>query len=294
MVGSIMRRIAFIGTGGMGQGMARNLLEAGYHLTVCNRSPARAQLLVDAGAALAPTPGAAAADADAIIAMVGDDHDSRAVWLGRDGVLAGRPKPGAIAIESSTLSLGWVQELDWAVRAAGLCFVDSPVTGGRQGAQEGMLTLLVGADKEVLARARPLMEAYSREIVHFGPPGAGTSYKLVVNLMVGVQAAALAEGLLLAEKCGLDMDQVVRSLATGAAASPVVRAYASKMVRGDHGEPIDFVARWMHKDMVYGLELAAQAGQAMPTSAVAAQVHRLGLARGLGDSNVTAVVEALR
>jgi 3-hydroxyisobutyrate dehydrogenase len=289
-----MTKVAFIGTGGMGQGMARNLLKAGYEVIVCNRTPARARPLVDAGASLAPTPREAVADADAIIAMVGDDRDSREVWLGSNGVLAGRPKQHAIAIESSTLSLQWVEELRDAVAAAGLAFIDSPVTGGRKGAEQGTLTLLVGAEEASLSRARPVMAAYSREIVRFGPPGAGTMYKLVVNLMVGVQAAALAEGLLLAEKCGLDMDLVTRGLASGAAGSPVVRAYADRMARGDHGEPLDFVARWMHKDMVYALALAAHVEQAVPTCAVATQVHQMGLTRGLANKNVTAVIEALR
>jgi 3-hydroxyisobutyrate dehydrogenase len=289
-----MTGVAFIGTGGMGQGMARNLLKAGYEVVVCNRTPARSRPLIDIGASLALTPREAAADADVIIAMVGDDRDSREVWLGPNGVLAGRPKRNTIAIESSTLSLQWMEELKNAVTAAGMAFIDSPVTGGRQGAEQGTLVLLVGADEASLSRARPVMEAYSREIVRFGPPGAGTMYKLVVNFMVGVQAAALAEGLLLAEKCGLDMDLVTKNLASGAAGSPVVKAYAGRMARGDHGEPLDFVARWMHKDMVYALQLAAQVGQAVPTCAVASQVHQMGLAKGLADKNVTAVIEALR
>jgi 3-hydroxyisobutyrate dehydrogenase len=286
--------IAFIGTGGMGQGMARCLLEAGYALTVCNRTVAKAQPLVDTGAALAITPREAATGAGVIISMVGDDRDSREVWLGTDGVLAGRPKRHAIAIESSTLSFEWVRELAEAVTAAGLSFIDSPVTGGRRGAVDGTLTLLVGAQEADLARARPVMDAYSQEIVHFGPVGAGTAYKLMVNSMVGVQAVALAEGLLLAEKTGLDMAQVIRALAGGAAASPIVKAYAERMVSGDHDEVTNFLARWMHKDMAYALTLAAEMGQSMPTSAVATQVFQMMQARRLADKNVTAVIETLR
>jgi 3-hydroxyisobutyrate dehydrogenase len=138
------------------------------------------------------------------------------------------------------------------------------------------------------------MEIYSRSIFHFGPVGAGTAYKLVVNMMVGVQAAALAEGLLLAEQVGLDMDQVVEALAGGAVASPVVKAYAPAMAAGDHQAVTHFLARWMHKDMSYALRLAGEMGQAVPTSAAATQVFQMLLSRGLPGSDVTAVIETLR
>ena len=287
-------KIAFIGTGGMGQGMARNLLAAGYDLTVCNRTVAKARPLVDAGASLALTPRQAVEGATVILSMVGDDHDSRSVWLGQNGVLAGNPAPHAIAIESSTLSFDWVRELYEVLTAAGLAFIDSPVTGGRGGAEKGTLTLLVGAHEADLVRARPVMAAYSERILHFGPVGAGTAYKLVVNLMVGVQAVALAEGLLLAEKSGLDMSQVSQALTHGAVASPVIRAYANKMIGGKHDEVTNFLARWMHKDMDYALRLAREMHQSMPASAVATQIYQMLLGRDLADKNVTAVIEVLR
>ena len=225
-------KIAFLGTGIMGSGMAHNLLQAGYEITVYNRTAAKAEPLVKAGASRAATPRAAVDGADLIIAIVGDDAASRQIWLGDDGVLAGSPKPNAIAIESTTLSLAWVEELHQILADRGLRFIDSPVTGGRSGAENGTLTLLVGAEQATLADGRPVMEAYSQKIIHFGPPGAGTAYKLVVNLMVAVQAAALAEGVLLAEKAGLDLTQVAGTLASGAVASPLVKAYAGRMARG--------------------------------------------------------------
>jgi 3-hydroxyisobutyrate dehydrogenase len=289
-----MANVAFIGTGGMGQGMAYNLLKARHDLTVCNRTVSKTAPLVDAGATLALSPKQAVTHADVIIVMVGDDQASQEVWLGPDGVLAGQPKRGALAIESTTLSLDWVRELAAALKDAGLRFLDCPVTGGRQGALAGTLTLLVGASEDDLAAARPVLDAYSQAIVHFGAPGSGTAYKLVVNLMVGVQTAALAEGLLLAQRAGLDMDQVIQGLTSGAVASPIVRAYAGKMVRGEHEPVTNFLARWMEKDMLYALRLAATVGQPVPTSAVAAQVFQLARARGLIDKNGTAVMEALR
>lgn len=288
-----MTKIAFIGTGIMGSGMAHNLLNAGYRVTVYNRTMAKTQPLVDAGAAGAATAREAVADADVVIVIVGDDHSSREIWLGENGVLAGSPKQNAIAIESTTLSLEWVRELHQILNASEVRFVDSPVTGGRKGAESGTLTLLVGAEEKTLIEARPVMEAYSQEIIHFGQPGAGTAYKLIVNLIVAAQATALAEGLLLAEKSGLDMAQVIRGLTSGAVASRVVKAYAESMVKGDHSR-VNFSARWLHKDTTYALKLATELGQAIPMSAVAVQIYQMAAAKGLADKNASAVIEALR
>ena len=288
-----IERIAFLGTGIMGSGMAHYLLKAGYPVTVYNRTVAKTQPLVEAGAFRAETPREAVAEADVIIVIVGDDDSSRQIWLGEEGVLAGNPKPNAIAIESTTLSLGWVRELHQILTVRGLRFIDSPVTGGKSGAENGTLTLLVGAEESALAAARPVMEVYSQELIHFGQPGAGTAYKLMVNLMVAVQATALAEGLLLAEKSGLDMIQVVQGLSSGAVASPLVKAYAGRMIDGEHDQ-VNFAARWMHKDAAYALKLAAEMGQAMPTSAVAVQLFQLALSQGLADKNLSAVIESLR
>lgn len=287
-----MTKIAFIGTGIMGAGMAHNLLKAGYSLTVWNRTAAKAQPLVEAGARWVTSPAAAAAEADIIISIVGDDEASREVWLGAAGVLSGQPKSGAIAIESTTISLAWVQTLHQALTGAGLRFIDCPVTGGRTGAEEGTLTLLVGAEAEVLAAAQPVLDAYSQSILHFGPPGAGTGYKLVANLMGAVHAVALAEGILMAKKAGLNMERVVEGLTGGAVASPLVKAFAARMVNNEH-DSVHFSARWMHKDAAYGVKMANDLGQAIPMSAVATQVYQMALSRGLGEKNVSVVVEAL-
>ena len=243
--------------------MAHNLLKAGHRLTVYNRTPAKVEPLVAAGATRAASPADAAAGADLIITIVGDDPSSREVWLGEQGILAAQIPSTTIAIESTTLSLEWVQELHRVLSSRGIRFIDSPVTGGRKGAEGGTLTLLVGAEAETLAEARPVLESYSQAIIHFGPPGAGTAYKLVVNLMVAAQVTALAEGLLLAEKAGLDMEKVVEGLTSGAVASPLVKGYAERMVKGEHDQ-VNFSTRWMHKDAAYALRLAGSVGQAAP------------------------------
>ena len=288
-----MTKIAFLGTGIMGAGMARNLIDAGLDVTVWNRTQAKAEPLAAAGATLAETPAQAVADADIIIAIVGDDRSSRQVWLGQDGVLAGRFKPNAIAVECTTLSLQWVEELHQILTDAGLRFIDCPVTGGRGGAEAGTLTLLIGADDDVLADARPVLDVFSSRIIHFGAPGKGTAFKLLYNLMGSVHMVALAEGLCLAEKAGLDMAQVVEGLTTGYTGSPGVKAYAQPMADSDHDE-VNFSARWMYKDAAYALKMADEIGQAMPMSSVGAQLYQLALSRGLGGKNLSVVIEALR
>jgi len=288
-----MARIAFIGTGTMGREMVLKLLQAGHEVSVFNRTAAKAAPLVAAGACEAESPAAVSKNAEFIISMVGDDESSRHVWLGPDGVLAGDIAENAIAIESATLSRDWVEELDEKLAARGIPFIDCPVTGGPDGAAAGRLTLLVGADTATLDAARPVLESYCKEIIHFGAPGAGTAYKLIVNLMGAVQAAAVAEALVLAERAGLDAEQVAYALSKGACSSPMVEYIGERMVKGNH-EDIYFLARWRHKDAAYALEMARRAGLRMPTSEAAAELFQRALSEGWGDLNSSVVIDVLR
>ncbi len=288
-----MANIAFLGTGVMGREMASRLIGAGHEVCVYNRTAAKTEPLVAAGARSAPTPAEAACGAEFIISMVGDDAASRRIWLGADGVLAGHPGAGAIAVESSTLSRDWILELDRAVTEAGLGFIDCPVTGGPDGAHEGRLILLVGAAPETLDRARDVFSAYSDRIIHFGGVGQGAAYKVMVNLMGAAQAAALAEGMLAAERAGLDMEKVGEALNCGAVASPMVKGLMERMVSGNH-DGVYFSARWRHKDAVYGLRLGDEVGQPMEVCRTAAEAFQKALDLGLGEKNESVIIEALR
>jgi len=288
-----MARVAMIGLGRMGTGMAGRLLAAGHEVVVANRTPERAAGLVAAGAVLAPTAAAAAAGADAAIVMVSDDEASRAVWDGPDGALAGLP-PGALAIECSTLSADRVRELATAARDAGLRYVDAPVTGLPDAAAAGELTLLVGAERADLEAALPFLGPLAEQVLHFGPVGAGTAYKLIVNLIGAVQIAGVAEGLALAERAGLDLDQVVAALALGQAASPQVVRNSRRMAASDHGENVVFSGRLRHKDADYAMRLAAQLEVGAPFGQVALDGLDALLASGLGDANESAIIEIAR
>jgi 3-hydroxyisobutyrate dehydrogenase len=264
-----MSRIAFLGLGRMGAGMASRLLGAGHSVTVFNRTPARAEPLVRAGARLARSPREACEQADAVVAMTADDVSSRALWLGEHGALAAELAPQALAIECSTLSHAWVTTLAQAARARGLRYVDAPVTGLPSAAAAGELTLLVGAEPRDLEAARPLLDVLATRIFHFGPVGAGTIYKLVVNLIGSVQIASAAEGLALAERAGLDLEQVVDAIAVSQAASPQVVRNTRRMLERGFDRDVVFTAVLRLKDVDYALQLAESLDLGTPFGAAA-------------------------
>jgi len=288
-----MMRIAFLGAGNMGRGMIGRLLGAGHSVSIYNRTPAKARDLEAAGANAAPTPREAAEGAEAVFSMVGDDAASRAVWLGPDGALAARHAPGAFAIECSTLSYDWVPELARAAKAKGLRYIDCPVTGLPDAAAAGKLTLFVGAEKPDLAAARPLLAPLCSEIIHFGPVGAGTAYKLIVNLMGAVQIAGAAEALLVAEAAGLDLAQVAYAISKGQAASPQVVRHSARMSRAEH-EPVAFSGALRLKDARYGVAMALKLGASPALGQAAADAFQRLVDSGLGDANESRVIDALR
>jgi len=249
-----MQRVAFIGLGRMGHGMAGRYLDAGFEVSVWNRSKAKAEDLIARGARWSTSPGDAAIDADAVVAMVADDEASRAVWLGTNGA-ATTMKAGTLAIECSTVSHDHALRLSHELNARGLIYVDCPVTGLPDAAASGRLTLLVGADAADLEKARPFLEPLSTMIRHFGEVGSGTVYKLINNLMGAIQIAGIAEGLAIAEQAGLDMNLVLEAVESGVAASPQVVRHSKRMVTRDFSGAT-FTAALRHKDAAYAVALA--------------------------------------
>jgi 3-hydroxyisobutyrate dehydrogenase len=249
-----MARVAFIGLGRMGHGMAGRYLDAGFTVTLWNRSRAKAEDLVARGAHWATSPGDAAIDADAVVTMVADDEASRAVWLGEDGAAA-TMKAGTLAIECSTVSYSHALQLSRELHARGLIYLDCPVTGLPDAAASGKLTLLVGADAADLDKARPFLAPLSTTIRHFGEVGTGTVYKLINNLMGAIQIAGIAEGLAIAEQAGLDMKLVLEAIENGVAASPQVIRHSKRMAARNF-EGATFTAALRHKDAAYAVALA--------------------------------------
>ena len=289
---SSMNSIAFLGTGTMGGGMAGRLLDAGFNITVWNRRRNRTEALVARGARSAATPRAAAADADLVISMVADDAASRAVWLGPDGAIAGATR-GAVLIESSTLSPVWIAELAAEAAKAGCDLLDAPVTGSRTHAASGDLLFLVGGAAATLERARPALATMgSRGIVHLGPTGSGARMKLINNFVCGVQAAALAEGIALIERLGLDLAKAFPVLADGAPGSPLVKGVGARMLNHDYH--VNFALGLMHKDLTYAMAEGARAGVPLRTAETARNLFADAIAAGFSSTDFAAVVEPLR
>ena len=249
-----MTKVAFIGLGRMGHGMAGRYLDAGFTVAVWNRSKAKAEDLIARGARWAASPADAADGADAVVIMVADDEASRAVWLGERGAAA-KMKAGSLAIECSTVSHQHALDMARELRSRGLIYIDCPVTGLPQAAAAGKLTLLVGAEPADLDRAKPYLAPIGDVVRHFGAVGTGTVFKLINNLMGAVQIASLAEGVAMAEQAGLDMKLVAEALATGAVASPQVIRHSKRMVARDFSGA-SFTSALRYKDAVYAVKLA--------------------------------------
>ncbi|MDP1865984.1 MAG: NAD(P)-dependent oxidoreductase [Bradyrhizobium sp.] len=249
-----MAKVAFIGLGRMGHGMAGRYLDAGFSVALWNRSKAKAEDLIARGARWATSPEDAAIDADAVVTMVADDEASRAVWLTKDGAAA-TMKAGTLAIECSTVSYRHVLEMARVLRERGIVYIDCPVTGLPDAAASGKLTLLVGADAADLERARPFLTPLATTIRHFGAVGSGTVYKLINNLMGAIQIAGIAEGLAIAEQAGLDMKLVLEAVETGVAASPQVIRHSRRMVERNFAGAT-FTASLRQKDAAYAVALA--------------------------------------
>lgn len=256
----------------MGLGMARRVLDCGHELRVFNRTARRADDLVSRGAVQCATPRETCAGVHAVVSMVTDDQASRAIWYGATGALAAQCAPNALAIECSTLSHDWVLELSAEATRQGLRYLDAPVTGLPESAAAGELTLLVGAELESLSAARPLLASFSKSILHFGRVGAGTAYKLLVNMLGAVQIASAAETMAIAEKVGLDLGMVADALAMGQAASPQVIRNTRRIADGHHERDILFTPQLRLKDVEYGLALARKFAIGSPFGKLAGEM----------------------
>jgi len=286
-------KVAFLGLGRMGRGMAARLLAAGYAVTVYNRSGEQALPLVAAGARAATTPAEACAGADAAFSMTADDQSSSAVWDGDRGGLAALA-PGAFVIECSTISHDRALELARAAEARRLRYLDAPVTGLPDAAAAGTLTLLMGAGGADLEAARDLLAPLAQRVLHFGGPGTGTAYKLIINLMGAVQIGSAAEGLALAERVGLDGPAVGAAFETSQAASPQVARNVRRFLRGAHEQDVVFSVALRLKDVEYALALARKFGFEAAYGEVAARALRQLVAAGHAGANESRVVEVMR
>ncbi len=286
-----MAKIGFLGAGVMGQAMIRNLLGAGHEVCVYNRTLEKARPLEAAGATLAATPGEAASGADAIVSMVTDDTASRAVWT---DALSANLEPGALAIESSSVSRDWVLELAALAAAKGLRFLDCPVAGRPDVAAAGALAVFVGGAAGDVEAARPILEPMSKSVTHFGGTGAGIAFKLIYNVMGTVQVGALGEAMFACEAAGIDLAAAAETFSAANTASPHVIRHSRYMAHDEHEDPVQFSAFGRIKDLSYGIELIEKIGAQSAIGRATRSVFEQMVARGDGDRNDSELIDTLR
>jgi 3-hydroxyisobutyrate dehydrogenase len=284
-------KIALLGLGLMGSGMAGRLLDAGYPLSIWNRTPDKARAFADRGADVAKSPRRAVAGATLIISMLADVVVCRDVWLGRGEALEGAA-PGAILVESSTVTVEWIHELDRAAKEHGCELVDAPVTGSRPQAAAGQLLFLAGGSSTAVDAITPVLKAMGRDVVHVGPVGSGARLKLINNFLSGSQVAALAEALSLIERSGLDLQKSLGVLTEGAPGSPLVKLISGRMV-GRQYDP-NFVLRLMAKDLRYAVAEAELQALDLDMGRAALRVFEHAISAGQGEEDMSAVVEQFR
>jgi 3-hydroxyisobutyrate dehydrogenase-like beta-hydroxyacid dehydrogenase len=267
-----MTKVAFIGLGVMGYPMAGHLARRGGHdLTVYNRTAVKAEKWVaEYGGKLARSPRAAATGATFVVSCVGNDDDLRSVILGPDGALAGMTE-GAILVDNTTASAIVARELHAAAKDKGVGFLDAPVSGGQAGAENGQLTVMVGGDRDVFDRAKPVIDCYARMVGLMGPAGAGQLTKMVNQICIAGLVQGLSEGIHFAKKAGLDVAQVIGVISKGAAQSWQMDKRWKTMSAGEfnHGFAVD----WMRKDLAIAIEEARKNGAKLPVAALVDQFY---------------------
>lgn len=284
-------RIAFLGLGIMGSGMARRLLANGFPVTVFNRNADKTRPFAAQGAQIAGSPRAAAAQAKVIISMVADDNAARTLWLGGTGAIAGAAT-GTVCVECSTVTVNWARELSAVAGARGCEFLDAPVTGSKSHAASGELNFLVGGDPATLEKVRPVLAAMGKAVVHLGPTGSGSLLKLINNFICGVQVASLAEAMVMIERSGLDRAKVLDVLTNGAPGSPLVKTVSARMTAPDFTP--NFPLRLMAKDLGYAIREGKKLSVELTTAAAALEDFQQAIANGHGEKDIAAVVEPLR
>ncbi|WP_393916741.1 2-hydroxy-3-oxopropionate reductase [Halostreptopolyspora alba] len=283
-------RVGFVGLGIMGEPMARNLVSAGYSVTVHNRSRQAVDRLVDAGATPASSPAAAATDADVVIVMLPDAPDVRTVVLGENGV-ASALREGGMLIDMSTISAGVTRELSATLAERGVRMLDAPVSGGQKGAVDAALTIMVGGDEADFTRARPILSALGSTITLIGQSGAGQVAKAANQVVVSGTIQAVAEALTLAERSGVDPARVREALLGGLAGSRILEVHGQRMLDANY-EP-GFKARLHHKDLGIALEAGSEAGVALSTTALVRQFLGTLIASGEGDADHSALARVV-
>jgi 3-hydroxyisobutyrate dehydrogenase len=283
-------KLAFIGTGIMGGPMACNLRKAGYTVCVHNRTRAKAQSAIDAGASWADTPAQAIRNADVIFTCLPDTPDVQRVLLGPDGVIQSA-KPGAICVDHSTISPKTTVEIAAALEQKAITLLDAPVSGGQKGAIEAKLSIMVGGPKEILETVRPILTAIGTTVTHCGPAGSGQMTKLTNQIMVIHTVLSAAEGLAFAKRAGLNLETTLTAISAGAGSSRSLTNLGPKMIAGDFAPA--FKVDLQLKDLRLVQETAREIGQPLPATALATELLQILAAHGRGSDGTQALYDII-
>ena len=265
-------KVAFVGLGVMGYPMAGHLAKNDYHVTVFNRTTAKAdQWVAEHGGTMAASPAGAVADADFVLTCVGNDDDLRSVVTGDDGVFAGM-QGGACLIDHTTTSAIVARELYEIAETRGLGFLDAPVSGGQAGAEGGALTVMVGGNPDYFERAKPVMDCYGKAVTLMGASGAGQLTKMVNQMCIAGLVEALAEAMNFAQRSGLHGEQVLDVISKGAAQSWQMENRGNTMLKGEYD--FGFAVDWMRKDLGICLDEADRNGARLPVTAIVDQFYK--------------------
>jgi len=282
--------IGVIGTGIMGEPMARNLLAAGYEIHLFTRTRAKAQALLDEGATWHATPAELAEAVDVVISVVSDSPDVAAVYLG-DGGVCKTLKPRTLCIDMSTVAPETARTVSEAVGRRGGVFLDAPVSGGGNGAKAGTLAIMVGGDAVDLERARPIFEVVGKSIVHCGPVGNGQLTKLCNQILCGLNLLAVSEAIVFAKRVGLDPEVMLRAVSGGAAGSWALDNLGTRMLKRDFA-PM-FMIDLQQKDLHIALDTARLRTIPLPGTALVTQLLTANQIRGEGREGTQALLKTL-
>lgn len=264
-------KVAFIGLGVMGYPMAGHLKNAGFDVTVFNRTETKAKKWVEQyGGAMASTPSEAALEAEFVFVCVGNDDDLREVTLGSSGVLAGLAQ-GSILVDHTTTSAEVAREVAQAAQNKGISFLDAPVSGGQTGAENGVLTVMTGGEQAIFDKVQPVMDCYSRFSQLLGPIGSGQLTKMVNQICIAGLVQGLAEGLHFARNAGLDAEKVIETISKGAAGSWQMENRYKTMCKGEYD--FGFAVDWMRKDLGIALNEARSNQSSLPVTSLVDQFY---------------------
>ncbi len=283
-------RVGFIGLGIMGRPMARNLMKAGFSLTVWNRSRPGIEEMVKEGAAEGSGPADVAQRSDVVITIVGDSPDVEEAAVGPGGIIEGAHE-GLVHVDMTTMSPEVTRRIAERLAGAGIEMLDAPVSGGQQGAIDGTLSIMIGGKKETLERCRPVLEAMGRKLVHCGPNGAGQTVKLCNQIAVALTNLGMCEALVFAARSGIDPRVMIEAVSAGAGTSWQMQNLAPRIVERDF-EP-GFKVAHQRKDLRLAVEAAEKIAASLPGTGLVQQMFSALEADGLGEEGTQALVKAL-